>query len=433
MKAITAGIRILVLILAAAVLFSSCSLVQFPSVNSMIRPPKLTGENALLQKTFDEAVGKDVSLVSPLTGDYRAAFVQFDLDQDGADETLAFYTKNDSPNEGHIHFLQSDGEEWLSVGDITGNGSEVYQVAFYDFDADGGYEIAVSWMVPDSRRNKTLSLYKLDFSAGEPQILQLSVLQIYDYMVGDLDFDGKNELLYLMYNSSDQEQAFKVSLIKMDEISQGFEFVCELPLAYSVNLPVRESADVRGEKYWLYIDCLNYDGSYMTEILYYDTESRIFVRLQDEAGNALSDQTGRNAEVLSEDIDDDGVIEIPVAQFYAENLMIDSEAKEETPLQIITYTYPAEYTLESENISYFYAPDNSFRFRIESFLEDYIVTYDISGSQLRFYMPDDLSTPVFTVTYVSYAAAMSEILVEITEPEVTQLTETYIRTLTEIL
>ena len=116
MRSFRSAARVIALLLACAVLFSSCSFFDFFTVDSLIRPPKLTGENALIEQAFEAAVGKDVMLVSPVSGEYRSAFIQYDLDRDGAEETLVFYTRNEAPNEAHLHFLKYDGYRWCDQG-----------------------------------------------------------------------------------------------------------------------------------------------------------------------------------------------------------------------------------------------------------------------------------------------------------------------------
>ncbi|MCH5198846.1 MAG: hypothetical protein J1E34_08075, partial [Oscillospiraceae bacterium] len=276
MKAIYSNIKLIFPVLLCAIILSSCSGFEFFSAEQLIRPPKLTGENALIQEAFEKSVGKDVMLISPISGEYRSAFVQVDLDNDSYEENLVFYTKADSPNEVHIHFLKFNGERWYSFGDITGNGSDVYNVRFYDLDKTGTYEIAVCWAVSDSQKSKTLSLYKVSEENGEHNVSTLSVIQIFDYLIDDVDSDGQNELIYLTANSSDQETPFRVSLIKMNPGNSTFEFVCELQLSPSVTSPVQYLSDITNGVYRFFIDCINYDGSYMTEILYYDSENSVF-------------------------------------------------------------------------------------------------------------------------------------------------------------
>lgn len=435
MKAIYRGFRItwLVLLLTVAILLSSCSFFQSFTVDSLIRPPKLTGENALIEQAFESAVQAEVMFISPIAGDYRTAFVQYDVDVDGTDETLVFYAKKDSPNEAHMHLLKYDGSEWYSAGDITGNGSEVYSVAFYHFDPDVSFEVAVCWTVSDSRRNKTLSLYKLNENEHAQEISQLSVIQLFDYLILDFDMDGQLELMYLMDNSSDSEQPFKISMIKMDPADGAFHFVCELPLHQSVNLPVRMTYDVRMHVHTLYIDCVNFDGSYITEILYYDNDKSVFSRLQNEEGTELSELTVRNSQVYCSDINNDKNIEVPLQKVWEGSSVIYPEAESPVPMHVIEYAKLHENEMVSLGVSYFYAPDGTFRFRTEMFKDAYIAVYEQAESTVRFYVPDEPDTCFLSVQFVPLAAKEAAFNVEFVEPEVALFTEKSIRQMFEIL
>lgn len=432
MKAIRSAVETVLLFALIALLCCSCSFIDFTSTDSLIRPPKLTGENALIQQAFEKAVGKDVMLVSPVSGDFRSAFVQYDIDRNGTDETLVFYCRPESPDEAHLHLLRFNGERWYSAGDMTGNGSEVYSVSFLDLDKAVGYEIAVTWTVSDSKRNKTLSLYKIT-SLPEERIDQLSVLQIYDYMVCDFDFDGQQELLYLMDNGADQEQPFKANMIKMDPADGGFVFVCELQLQLSVNVPVKMSFDIRDGHYRLYIDCMNYDGSYMTEVLWFDTAELVLKRAQDAEGNVISEMTGRNAAVFSEDLNNDRIIEFPVQRPYENSAVYTKDPDGEAPMQLITFARLQRDSLNYLSRNYFYAPEGEFRFKADAFLNGYFAAYDAANKELRFYQTDVPETPVFTVKYVSLTPAEQEIFIEIAEPTVFRYTKEQLKSFVEIL
>ncbi len=435
MKAIRKTVITIMLFALVALLCSSCSFIDFFSTDSLIRPPKLTGENALIQQAFEKAVGKDVMLISPMAGEFRSAFVQYDINRDGREETLVLYSKTESPNEAHLHLLRFDGEDWYSAGDMTGNGSDVYSVAFHELDGDSDFEIAVSWTVSDSKRNKTLSLYKLSASEEGERIDQLSVIQIYDYMVGDFDFDGRQELLYLMDNSADTEQPFKASMIKMDPAAGAFTFVCELQLSLTVNVPVKMSFDIRDGHYRLYIDCQNYDGSYMTEVLWFDTAELVLKRLQDEEGKAISDLTSRGAPAFSEDVNNDRIIEFPVQKFYENSVVYTKDTDGEAPMPVITFARCEGNTIKYLNRTYFYATEGEFRFRMDSFAERYTAAYDTAEKELRFYQPDAPELPVFTVRYVSEEPQTEEVLIRISKSASVSfgLTEEQIRRFIDIL
>ena len=435
MKAIRHGARIttLTILLCAALLLTSCSFFQAFTVESLIRPPKLTGENALIEKAFEAAVNKDVMFISPIAGDYRTAFVQFDVDADGTDDTLVFYAKKESPNEAHMHLLKFDGENWYSAGDITGNGSEVYSVAFYQFDQDASYEVAVCWTVSDSRRSKTLSLYKTSLRDDVQQLKQLSVIPLVDYLILDFDDDGLLELMYLMDNSSDAEQPFKVNLIKMDPSDDAFHFVCELSLHQSVNLPLKISYDIRVLRCTLYVDCVNADGTYMTEIFYYDTEKALFSRMVNAGGAELSELTVRNTQVYCADIDNDRIVEVPVQREWDGATVQYPEAENSLPMSVIEFTKRHDNELLPMNVSYFYAPDAQFRFRTDEFLDEYVASYDATEMLLQMFTRDENASPLFSVQFVPLAAHEAAFNIIITEPEVSLFTEKHIKSLLELI
>ena len=435
MKAMRHGVRIitLIFILCAALLLTSCSFFQSFTVESLIRPPKLTGENALIEKAFETAVNKDVMLISPIAGDYRNAFVQYDVDADGTDDTLVFYAKKESPNEAHMHLLKFDGENWYSAGDITGNGSEVYSVAFYQFDQDASFEVAVCWTVSDTRRSKTLSLYKTSLNDDAHELTQLSVIPLVDYLILDFDDDDQLELMYLMDNSSDAEQPFKVNLIKMDPKDGAFHFVCELSLHQSVNLPLKINYDIKALRCTLYIDCVNADGTYMTEIFYYDTQKALFSRMVNTAGAELSELTVRNTQVYCADIDNDKIVEVPLQRVWSGATVLYPETENPLPMNVIEFAKMQDNELLPLNVSYFYAPDAQFRFKTDEFLEEYVAAYDVTEMQLQLSTRDENAAPLFTVQYVPLAGNEAAFNIVIAEPEVTLFTEKHIKSLFEIL
>ena len=435
MKVILHGIRIttLIMILCAALLLTSCSFFQAFTVESLIRPPKLTGENALLEKAFEAAVNKDVMFISPIAGEYRTAFVQYDVDADGTDDTLVFYAKKESPNEAHMHLLKYDGDNWYSAGDITGNGSEVYSVAFYQFDRDSAFEVAVCWTVSDTRRSKTLSLYETSSQDDVQELTQLSVIPLVDYLILDFDDDDQLELMYLMDNSSDAEQPFKVNLIKMDPKDGAFHFVCELSLHQSVNLPLKINYDIKALRCTLYIDCVNADGTYMTEIFYYDTQKALFSRMVNAGGVELSELTVRNAQVYCSDVDNDKIVEVPVQRVWDGATVLYPEAENPLPMNVIEFVKRQDNELSPLNVSYFYAPDAQFRFKTDEFLDEYVAAYDTAEMILQVFTRDDNAAPLFSVQYVPLAGNEAAFNIVISEPEVTLFTEKHIKSLLEIM
>lgn len=68
-------LHVIVMLTVISFVLSGCSLLDFFSADNLLKAPKLTGENAALQRAFEEAVGKDVSLFTPISGENRASYV----------------------------------------------------------------------------------------------------------------------------------------------------------------------------------------------------------------------------------------------------------------------------------------------------------------------------------------------------------------------
>ena len=430
MRSLFVAFKTAVACILIALLLSSCSFLDFFSVDSLIRPPKLTGENAVIQQAFEQEVGSDVVLLNPVSGTHRSAFVQYDLDDDGAIETMVFYAKNDTPSEAHMHLLRYDGKKWYSAGDVSGKGSEVYAVDFYRFNEDQISEIAVSWTVSDSRRNKTLALYGFDENSSDSAITRLSEFQVYSYLVHDFDSDGVQELIYFSEDAASQQHSFVLNMVKRNESSGEFAFVCEHPFPSEINLPVNCLYETADEGCRLYVDCLRYDGTYMTELLDYNVNDSVFIQLQGEEG-AISEDTVRSVEVYSESVED--AVWIPVERAYAGSTVVDSENNTQYQMKYVEYDVYENRSLVSAGPAYFYAPDGSFRFRIDGLKPDYISTFDVVTNRLSFLDPYDQNKLVFRIELKILESESRELSVVIPDPSALALSESEVRALAEIL
>ena len=106
------------------------------TVDALLTPPHLRGEQEQIYQALENAVGNRITLQYPRSGDHLSAVMISDLDGDGQDEAAVFYRKESSLSTENVLRLnlldQADGT-WMSVCDLPAEGAEVDR----GFTADG--------------------------------------------------------------------------------------------------------------------------------------------------------------------------------------------------------------------------------------------------------------------------------------------------------
>ena len=99
-----------------SLLLTGCSFGA--TIDSLLVPPGLSQEQEQIYQALQNAVGKDIKLQYPTSGDYLSAFILSDFDRDGAEEALVFYDKTGlsaAENTLRMNILDKDGSSWRSV------------------------------------------------------------------------------------------------------------------------------------------------------------------------------------------------------------------------------------------------------------------------------------------------------------------------------
>ena len=136
--------KLIMLILSALLTFilSGCDALMF-NADELLLSPMLEGVMYPVQQALEDSVKDKITLKYPVSGEYRSAFVMKDIDGNGVDEALAFYsTTADSTVTMHINIIEFNGE-WESKGDLSLVGNGVESVSFADLDGNGRLEIIV--------------------------------------------------------------------------------------------------------------------------------------------------------------------------------------------------------------------------------------------------------------------------------------------------
>lgn len=139
----------------AILLLSGCSPIQM-DVEELMSPPKLTAEQAEIDSALKQALGENVKLKYPKSGDFRSAFVFHDIDGDGEEEAIVFY-QLDSSTTWLTVMDRTDGQ-WRSTYSSSGLGDDVDFISFANVTDPQREDIVIGWSGESQGDNK-VSLY----------------------------------------------------------------------------------------------------------------------------------------------------------------------------------------------------------------------------------------------------------------------------------
>lgn len=267
------------------------------SVSELYSLPQLPDEYLSLQGLIDAETGSGSEYCSPVRGSNRQSVQQVDLDGSGQFEALAFFRTAEGALKICIYQFR-DGS-YVPVCTIAGEGSSIGRVEYADMDSDGTTELIVAWQMDGGIT--MLNVYDLRAWSGSVLLtadcggFTLCPLAESGVQLLALHYGADGQGFVDMYTlSSDSEM-----VLSSAQLSRGFDSAVRMTTG---RLSTGEQA--------LFVEGTYMDSRTITDVL---TVSG------DELRNISVDQTGisqttRSYPVYSEDINGDGVTEIPATR-----------------------------------------------------------------------------------------------------------------------
>lgn len=275
------------------------------SLESLLRTPKLTETQTAIYNALILSTGDQVELVYPAGGEYRSAFVLYDLDDEETEEAIVFYREKNPAESGEsglrMNFLDQTASGWTSVMDRPVAGTKIESVNFYNFNEN--VTIAVSCSVL-AQAEKSLSLLKYGGGQAEEQFkTSFSFAE-----AGDFDGDGLDELFYVSFDAIMGYNRAEILGIRDGSPDGVPEVLSAVPLNRDVSNVQRLNRQRLNEnECLLFIDYSKGDNAYGTQIL---------LSYKNNLTEVISEGLNRRANsytplLYSTDIDGDGRIEAP--------------------------------------------------------------------------------------------------------------------------
>jgi len=286
-------------------------------VENYMRPPAPAGDSARIQQLLTETLGSEYTLRYPRSGEYRSAVVLEDIDDDEAQEAIVFYRLSTESTGSHMIVLDCTAKgDWVVAGENIGGG-EIDRVLFGDINGDGFKEVITGWSgVSDGRMINVHGLsesvlYSVEIISGETDSYPAD--QYSEMAVGDFDGDLRDEIMTVYRNS-----AAGSAIARILRLGHGVDGSSQLRTAGSIDTDGSVYQYINAQagytafgQYCLIIDGCKGSGHYVTEIVYWDAESDMLASPADSSGNLISTIFDRSLDTISQDINGDGMIEIP--------------------------------------------------------------------------------------------------------------------------
>lgn len=290
-------LTILILCLAAVLLLAGCSMT---TVDQMYCLPKRSEQYNNLQAAIDSAMS-GLLYCSPVSGENQQTVQQADLDGDGLEEYLLFAKGDEDRPLAILIFRQEDGR-YVLWETISSNGFAFDRVEYVDMDKNPGLELVVGRQVSDQVL-RSVSVYS--FGAGQSE--QLLATNYIQFLTFDLDVDGCSELAVLRPG---QDESMNGVAVLYGEENGAMERSAEVNMSGPVeNLKRIITGRLSDGTPAIFAASTVEENAIITDV--YAQVQGTFVNVSFSSESGTSVKTLRNYYVYAEDIDDDGIVELP--------------------------------------------------------------------------------------------------------------------------
>ncbi len=273
---------------------------QMRTVDEMYVPPKRSDDFNSLQRVINSSMN-GLEYSAPLSGDNQQIVQTVDLNGDSVQECLLF-AKGGAELPLHILVFVLEKDEYIHKETIDLVGSAFDKVDYAQIDGVGGMEIIVGSQV-SNQVSRSVSVFS--FSSGEAE--QLITADYLNFLTLDLDENGKSEVFVIRSGSTD----FDRGIVELYSHNAGV-------MQRSVELNMSETASklkriMQGQLYdgkpAVYVASAVDEDSLITDVYAVVDGAFTNVSLNNESGTSM--KTMRNYFVYADDIDADGIMELP--------------------------------------------------------------------------------------------------------------------------
>lgn len=287
-----------VLALAVAMLLSGCAM---RTVDEMYAIPKRSAEYNNLQSAIDSAM-YGLTYSAPVSGDHQQSVQMADLDGDGVEEYLVFAQGPSAKPLQILIFRQAEDGACKLVEVIENAGSAFEQVEYVNMDDKPGLELVVGRRVSD-QIPRSLSVYS--FREGDSSLMLM--VGYSRFLTYDLDRDGLGELMVILPGDINGGRSAAVLYgTEGDNVERSVEVEMSEDASHIKRMTL---GTLQGGDPAVFVSSTTDENAIVTDV--FSIKEGRLVNISGNEDLDTSVGTLRNYYVYAEDIDDDGVIELP--------------------------------------------------------------------------------------------------------------------------
>ena len=321
---------------------SGCYLKTGEELYSLPQPPE---DYLDLQNALSAVLDEGAEYAAPVSGANRQSVQLVDLNADGEKEAVAFFRgTGDRPL--RLCIFQKADNAYQLCATIDGAGRAIDSVEYINIDGQPGLEIILGWQVSDSVA-QYLGVYALDGW----RVTELMSSSYSEYCTVDLDSDGQSELFLL---KGDAEGRTGVAQLYRYDGSQ-MEKEPDVAMSVSVDNLRRLITGYMEPGVMAVFAASSYEQSGIVTDVFVLQDDLFYNASVSPDGSGLSAQTVRNYYIYADDIDSDGIIELPMPiqlpsregeGFWAINWYNLTLEREQVPKRLSYHNYSAGWYLE---------------------------------------------------------------------------------------
>ncbi len=292
----------LVFIILIGFIVSGCS-NEVLDTKSLLKPPKISNKYEEIQLSLNKIID-EYTLVTPPEGLNKEVIYLFNLFGDEKEESVIILKDNIVNQMKIIILKQNDNNEWVLEKSFSGSGYGVKRIDFKDLDGDGLNEIIVGWKGATAINNG-ISVY----SMVNNKFSEVFNENYTTYGIADVDNDFNDELLVIKLDRSKGKA--NATLYDLDINSKLMYYVDQVKMdGYVNNYYSINCGNVSKDRKGFLVDVSIGAHSSYTDLIIFRNGRLKNVFYNDKW--EYTDLTFRPYASKSMDIDNDGILEIPL-------------------------------------------------------------------------------------------------------------------------